>query len=97
MINNFVEDHLTEECDDLGKYSSQLLTSLKDPSVDLSLKSNIAVSLAKIIKKDEKKQNFHLLLNTLKAYLTPSSEGLHMDLCIFLGRAIIESNILTPA
>jgi hypothetical protein len=63
--------------------------SLKDPGVDFSLKSNLAVALANIIKKDEKRQYFHMLLSALKSHLDSGAETIHLDLCVVLGRAII--------
>lgn len=89
MINNFVKDHLKDDDQDLGNYSRKLVASLKDPEIEFSLKSNIAVALANIIKKDEKKQYFQMLLTALKSHLESEIETVNMDLCIVLGRTII--------
>ena len=47
------------------------------------------MALANIIKKDEKKQYFHMLLTALRSHLDSETETIHMDLCIVLGRTII--------
>jgi hypothetical protein len=89
MINNFVKDHLKDDDQDLGSYSRKLVASLKDPEIEFSLKSIIAVALANIIKKDEKRQYFQMLLSALKSHLESEIETVNMDLCIVLGRTII--------
>ncbi len=65
------------------------MDSLKDPDIEFALKSNLAVALANIIKKDEKKRYFQMLLSSLKSHLDSEAGNIHLDLCVVLGRAII--------